>query len=57
MQEYLANGARLGWLLDPEHRRVYVYRPDRPVEQLDDPATQAGEPVLRGFVLNLREVW
>jgi Uma2 family endonuclease len=57
MREYLANGARLGWLLDPETRRVYVYRPDRPVERLDDPAMLAGDPVLVGFVLNVREVW
>jgi Uma2 family endonuclease len=57
LREYIANGARLGWLLDPETRRVFVYRPDAPVEQLDDPATVEGDPVLPGFVLNLREVW
>src|SRR4051794_22630584 len=57
MQEYIANGARLGWLLDPEPHRVSVYRPNEPVQRLDDPATLAGEPVLRGFVLNLREIW
>ncbi len=27
MQEYLENGLRLGWLLDPEPRHVYVYCP------------------------------
>jgi Uma2 family endonuclease len=57
MEEYLANGARLGWLLDPEHRRVYVYRPDAPVARLDRPETVAGDPVLPGFVLDLREIW
>ncbi|HEY7060732.1 MAG TPA: Uma2 family endonuclease [Chloroflexota bacterium] len=57
MAEYLANGARLGWLLDPQPRHVYVYRPDVPVERLDHPATLAGDPVLPGFVLDLREVW
>ncbi|MDP8924564.1 MAG: Uma2 family endonuclease [Chloroflexota bacterium] len=57
LREYIANGARLGWLLDPETRRVHVYRPDAPVEQLDDPATVGGDPVLPGFVLDLREVW
>ncbi len=57
MQEYLANGARLGWLLDPASRHVYVYRPDAPVERLDNPATVAGDPVLPGFVLDLREIW
>jgi len=57
LAEYLANGARLGWLLDPEARRVFVYRPDAPLEQLDDPATVAGDPVLPDFVLDLRAVW
>jgi Uma2 family endonuclease len=57
LAEYLANGARLGLLLDPGPRRVYVYRPDGEVEQLDNPTSVAGDPVLPGFVLDLREVW
>ncbi|HLH21831.1 MAG TPA: Uma2 family endonuclease [Chloroflexota bacterium] len=57
MEEYLANGARLGWLLYPPERRVYVYRPGVSVEQLNNPETLAGDPVLPGFVLDLRRVW
>lgn len=57
MQEYIGNGARLGWLIDPSEKRVYVYRPGQPVETLDDPATVSGEPELPGFVLNVRELW
>lgn len=57
MREYLENGARLGWLLVPASKRVYVYRPGRPVEALDDPERLSGERVLHGFVLNTREVW
>ncbi len=57
MQEYLENGLRLGWLLDPEPRHVYVYRPQAPVKRLHDPATVAGDPVLPGFTLNLRAIW
>ena len=57
MREYLANGARLGWLIDPSRRRVYVYRPGTPVERLDNPAFISGDPALPGFVLDLREVW
>jgi Uma2 family endonuclease len=57
MQEYLDNGTELGWLIDPEERRVYVYRPATDVEILERPDTLAGAPVLRGFVLDLREVW
>jgi Uma2 family endonuclease len=57
MAEYIANGARLGWLLDPEPRHVYVYRPDAEVERLDNPEELSGAPVLPGFVLDLREIW
>jgi len=57
MQEYIANGARLGWLIDPLEKRVYVYRPDQPVEELDDPPSVNGDPVLPRFVLHVRELW
>jgi Uma2 family endonuclease len=26
MEEWIANGAQLGWLIDPERRAVEVYR-------------------------------
>ena len=57
MQEYLDNGARLGWLIDPTNKRVHVYRTGEEVEILDEPATVSGDPVLPGFVLNLQEIW
>ena len=57
LEEYIANGAQLGWLLDPFERKVYVYRPQTAVEVLDDPQTVSGEPLLRGFALNLQEIW
>lgn len=57
MQEYLANGARLGWLIDLFDKRVYVYRPDQPVEILEDPTELKGDPVLPGFILHVSELW
>jgi Uma2 family endonuclease len=57
MQEYLDNGARLGWLFDPPNRMVYVYRPNQPVERLENPPTISGEPVLPRFVLDLHKIW
>ncbi|HWQ32194.1 MAG TPA: Uma2 family endonuclease [Blastocatellia bacterium] len=53
MEEYIENGAQLGWLIDPLEHRVHVYRPGAPVEILDHPLTISGEPLLPGFVLNL----
>ena len=55
MERYVANGALLGWLIDPYRRRVYIYRPGLPVEALDDPETVSGDPVLAGFVFAVRE--
>src|SRR5215475_7397164 len=52
MQEYIDNGAQLGWLLDTPNRRVYVYRPGRAVECLENLATISGDPELPGFVLD-----
>ncbi len=57
MQEYLANGTQLGWLIDPAQHRVYVYRPGAAVEHLDSPSQLRGDPVLAGFVLDLAPVW
>jgi Uma2 family endonuclease len=57
LAEYIANGASLGWLIDPIERRVHVYQLGAPVVTLDDPATLIGDPVLPGFVLAMKDVW
>ncbi len=57
MQEYIDNGARLGWLIDPLNRKVEIYRRGVAVEVLENPSDLSGEDVLPGFVLNLRRVW
>jgi Uma2 family endonuclease len=57
MEEYCANGAELGWLLDPVSKSVHIYRPDAAPEILENPATVSGEPLLRGFVLDLQKIW
>ncbi|HEU4712625.1 MAG TPA: Uma2 family endonuclease [Pyrinomonadaceae bacterium] len=57
MEEYMANGASLGWLIDPEKRRVYVYRSGEEVTVLEDPTVVSGEPLLPGFELEMKEIW
>jgi len=57
MREYIENGARLGWLIDPYEKRVHVYRGDKTVEVFNNPTTVSGEDVLQGFELNLTEIW
>jgi Uma2 family endonuclease len=57
MQEYIENGVLLGFLLDSEQKQVYIYRSNREVERLDNPETLSGEPVLKGFTLELKQIW
>ena len=57
LEEYITNGARLGWLLDPQTRRVHVYRPGQAAEVLENPDLVSGEDVLKGFELQVLEVW
>ena len=57
MREYLENGAALGWLIDPSTKTVHVYRAGRDPECLTEAATISGDPLLRGFVLRLNELW
>ena len=56
MDEYLAAGARLGWLIDPPRRRVIIYRPNREPETLDNPAILYGEDVMPGFEFRVGEL-
>jgi Uma2 family endonuclease len=57
MREYMDNGARLGWLIDPSSRRVHVYRPGAAPHIVADRATISGDPELPGFTLDLAEFW
>ena len=57
MMEYIENGVRLGWLIDPVGQKVHVYRSNMEVEILDNPEKVSGENVLKGFELEVREIW
>ncbi len=57
MQEYIDNGVRLGWLIDPKNKTVEIYRNGQDVEVLKSPTTLSGEDILPGFELNLNKVW
>ena len=57
MEEYIENGARLGWLVDPQAKCVHVYRPGVMAQVLQGVLQVSGDPELLGFVLDLREIW
>jgi len=56
LRELIRNGAQLGWLIDPRRRSVHVYRSGEPVQTLLTPSSIAGDPLLPGFVLDLRAI-
>jgi Uma2 family endonuclease len=57
MREWMDNGAKLGWLIDPATRSVYIYRPGQTTERLIDPRRVEGDPPVDGFVLELADIW
>jgi Uma2 family endonuclease len=57
MGDWLANGAQLGWLIDPDRQTVEVYRPGFEAETRAGAASIAGEGPINGFVLILAPVW
>jgi Uma2 family endonuclease len=57
MEMWIANGAELGWLIDPERRVVEVYRPGESVEVFEDPTSVRGTGPVRGFELVMGRVW
>lgn len=57
MEEWMENGCRLGWLIDPEEETAYIYRENGERSVVDSfDATLPGEDVLPGLVLDLQEL-
>ncbi|VEP18392.1 conserved hypothetical protein [Hyella patelloides LEGE 07179] len=56
MQEYLDNGAKLGWLIDRQNQQVEIYRTNQPVEIIKSPSSLSGENILPNFILDLTEI-
>lgn len=57
MREYMDNGVRLGWLINPQERQVEIHRQGQRVEVLQTPLALSGEDVLPGFVLSLQRIF
>ena len=58
MEQWMAYGARLGWLIDAYNEKVWIYREgqDEP-EELNRPAELSGEDVLPGLTVNMSRIW
>ena len=57
MAQWMANGAELGWLIDPELTRVTIYRAGKEPERLEYPAIVVGDGPVAGFELAMKRIW
>jgi len=57
MQEYIENGASLGWLIDTETRQVLVFQPQKKLFSLEKPEVLSANEVLMGFELDMQKIW
>ena len=57
LAEYVANGVRLGLLIDRKRCQVHLYRPGQGPKILDQPEAVNCEPELPGFELKMGRVW
>lgn len=57
MEEYMDNGVKLGWLINPDAKEVEIYRQGKVKEVLDNPKTISGEDVLPDFTLDLTDIF
>ena len=53
MEEFMENGCRLGWLIDPFEKITFVYMPGKPIKEIPFEQTLSGEPVLKGLQINI----
>ncbi|MDJ0900850.1 MAG: Uma2 family endonuclease [Xenococcus sp. MO_188.B8] len=56
MQEYLANGLVLGWLIDLPNNQVEVYQQDYQLEVISNPVSLFGDDILSGFTLEIKNI-
>ncbi len=56
MEKWIINGVRLAWLVSPDEKLTYIYRPAQPAETKAFTETLSGEDVLVGFVTVLAEI-
>jgi Uma2 family endonuclease len=56
LDEWIENGCRLGWLIDPAGESARAYRPDLPPPEVPFTGVLDGEDVLPGFTLPLERL-
>lgn len=53
MQQWMKNGCRMDWLIDPLEQKAYIYQPDHIQEINGFTTILSGNDILPGFELDL----
>jgi Uma2 family endonuclease len=57
MEQWIANGAQLAWLIDPSSQTVAVYRTGEEPEIHHHPSSVQGAGIMAGFELVMARIW
>lgn len=57
MQEYINNGLRLGWLINPQDQQIEIYKANQPKQVLQNADQVDGDNILPGFVVDFSIFW
>ena len=57
MEMWITRGARLAWLIDPDHTTAHIYRPGQPPEVISKPQSLSGEDIAPGLTVDLTRIW
>ena len=57
MDEYMKNGVRLAWLIQPKKRKTWVYAQNSEVKEQSFDVPLSGQDVLVGFELDLSKIF
>ena len=57
MEQWIANGVQLAWLIHGDAKSIFIYRPGAAVEKRQGVSHLDGEGPVKGFRLDLTDIW
>ena len=57
MEMWLSQGARLGWLVDPQEETVWIYRPEQEPECLEQPESVTASEIADDLTIDFTRIW
>ena len=57
MEMWIAQGARLGWLVDPFDASVWIYRPEQEAEQVQRPESLTATEIAEDLTIDFSRIW